>query len=266
MSEELKPCPFCGSSRISFSSHQIGIAVGCDSCGAVSEIKGSKEQCAEAWNRRAQPADAEVVQRYCFDQTGCDVADNEGPWVSYDDHLAALSAVTAERDRLQTALSAPDTITAEPAGDYDNLRKQFLSLRMLANSNAKMVHHWRAQCGRETRETLLANAASVNAERDTNSMLTDALETAERERDQLRAEVEGLRKERDRFRAEVKSLLDAITAMAEERDRIRVEVEALRSVAREFAGFFSSDEPRHWELYALADAAAMAAKESTHEE
>lgn len=48
----------------------------------------------------AQPADAEVVQRYCFDQTGCDVADNEGPWVSYDDHIAALSAVTAERDRL----------------------------------------------------------------------------------------------------------------------------------------------------------------------
>lgn len=104
----------------------------------------------------------------------------------------ALSAVTAERDRLQAALSAPDTITAEPAGDYDNLRKQFLSLRMLANSNAKMVHHWRDQCGRETRETLLANAASVNAERDTNSMLTDALEAAEAERDQLRAEVERL--------------------------------------------------------------------------
>lgn len=114
--------------------------------------------------------------------------------------IAALSAVTAERDRLQAALSAPDTITAEPAGDYDNLRKQFQSLRMLANSNAKMVHYWRAQCDRETRETLLANAASVNAERDTNSMLTDALETAERERDQLRAEVERLRKDAERYR------------------------------------------------------------------
>ena len=113
---------------------------------------------------------------------------------------AALSAVTAERDRLAAALSAPDTIKAEPAGDYDNLRKQFLSLRMLANSNAKMVHHWRAQCDRETREALLANAASVNAERDTNSMLTDALETAERERDQLRAEVDALRKDAERYR------------------------------------------------------------------
>lgn len=108
---------------------------------------------------------------------------------------AAMSAVTAERDRLQAALSAPGTITTEPAGDYDNLRKQFLSLRMRANSNAKMVSHWRDQCGRETRETLLANAASVNAERDTNSMLTDALEAAEAERDQLRAEVEALRNE-----------------------------------------------------------------------
>lgn len=54
MSEELKPCPFCGGKNISYSTHQIGIAVGCDSCGAVCEIKGSKDQCAEAWNTRAQ--------------------------------------------------------------------------------------------------------------------------------------------------------------------------------------------------------------------
>lgn len=54
MDEELKPCPFCGGKNISYSTHQIGIAVGCDSCGAVCEIKGSKDQCAAAWNARAQ--------------------------------------------------------------------------------------------------------------------------------------------------------------------------------------------------------------------
>jgi plasmid stabilization system protein ParE len=42
-------------------------------------------------------------------------------------------------------------------------------------------------------QTILATAANVNAERDTNAILTDALEQAEAERDQLRAEVESLR-------------------------------------------------------------------------
>jgi len=178
------------------------------------------------WNRRAQPAEAEGADRQRMIESMCltwrhdfgldkpadcqlssGMTDTERHQLRgqigklFDHHFApTLSAVTAERDRLAAALSAPDTIKAEPAGDYDNLRKQFLSLRMLANSNAKMVHHWRAQCDRETREALLANAASVNAERDTNSMLTDALETAERERDQLRAEVDALRKDAERYR------------------------------------------------------------------
>lgn len=51
-------------------------------------------------------------------------------------------------------------------------------------------------------------------------------------------------------------------ALVAERDQLRAEVEALREVAREFAGFFSSDEARHWELHAMADGdAAMVAKE-----
>lgn len=111
-----------------------------------------------------------------------------------------ILALIAENERFESALSAPETITAEPADDYEALRKQFMSLRMLANSNAKMVQHWRDQCGRETRETLLANADNVNAERATNAMLTDALEAAEDERDQLRAEVEALRKDAERYR------------------------------------------------------------------
>ena len=51
----------------------------------------------------------------------------------------------AENDRLKASLSAPESVTAEPAADYDALRKQFLALRTLANSNARMVSHWRNQ-------------------------------------------------------------------------------------------------------------------------
>jgi len=147
-----------------------------------------------------------------------------------------IALLKAERDRLQAALSAPDTITAEPAGDYDNLRKQFQSLRMLANSNAKMVHHWRAQCGRETRETLLANAASVNAERDTNSMLTDALETAERERDQLRAEVAQLRQHKNDYMDAAECTRRALVA----------EAEALRKDAERWRYVSLQGDDTHW--------------------
>lgn len=159
---------------------------------------------------------------YSFEPTGCDLVDavleqvaragkafhSTDDWnekdhdgrspvekmqAAADASASAILALIAENERLEQALSAPETITAEPAADYEALRKQFMSLRMLANSNARMVQHWRDQCGRETRETLLANAANVNAERDTNAMLIDALEAAEAERDQLRAEVATLR-------------------------------------------------------------------------
>lgn len=100
----------------------------------------------------------------------------------------------AEIERLKASLSAPESVTADPAADYDALRKQFLALRTLANSNARMVSHWRNQCGIETRESLLTNADNVSAERDTNQLLTDALLAAEEERDQLKAENERLRK------------------------------------------------------------------------
>lgn len=104
----------------------------------------------------------------------------------------ALKKDRAEIDRLKASLSAPESVTADPAADYDALRKQFLALRTLANSNARMVSHWRNQCGTEAREAMLTNAANVSAERDTNQMLSDALLAAEDERDQLKAEVEQL--------------------------------------------------------------------------
>jgi flagellar biosynthesis regulator FlaF len=106
-----------------------------------------------------------------------------------------MENVAQQRDQLKASLSAPESVTAEPAADYDALRKQFLSLRTLANSNARMVSHWRNQCGAETREALLTNAANVSAERDTNQVLSDSLLAAEDERDQLQAEVDRLTQE-----------------------------------------------------------------------
>lgn len=100
---------------------------------------------------------------------------------------AALSLLN-ECESLHSALGSPDEITAEPAGDYDALRKQFISLLMLANSKAKQAQYWRSQSDHAMHQTLVQTAANVNAERDTNAMLTDALMKAEAERDAALAE------------------------------------------------------------------------------
>lgn len=131
----------------------------------------------------------------CFDvKTG----ESHGLNVEDDRFIAAATPVSVkylldECESLHSALGSPDEITAEPAGDYDALRKQFISLLMLANSKAKQAQHWRSQSGHAMHQTLVQTAANVNAERDTNAMLTDALMRAEAERDAALAELARLR-------------------------------------------------------------------------
>jgi hypothetical protein len=42
-----------------------------------------------------------------------------------------------------------------------------------------------------------------------------------------------------------------------QRDTLAAENKLLRKAVREFAGFLSSDDPKHWELHALADGSAL---------
>jgi len=106
--------------------------------------------------------------------------------------LSDAQELAAENERLLAALCAPDQITAEPAGEYDPLRKQFMSLRMLANSSARMCSYLRQERQLETREALLTNADQLAAERDTNARLTNALEETEAQRDQLAERIKQL--------------------------------------------------------------------------
>lgn len=111
--QELRPCPFCGGEC-----DATGWLRGpeCEGCGATAAS-------VEAWNRRAQPAEAEGVEVVGYAVTWIRVgetpeetvfmstADFEAtggprfysyrePLVLQSAHLAALSAVTAERDRV----------------------------------------------------------------------------------------------------------------------------------------------------------------------
>ena len=50
----LKPCPFCGSTRIRFAYHSKHWVV-CEKCGGSSGMYPSDEEAALMWNRRARP-------------------------------------------------------------------------------------------------------------------------------------------------------------------------------------------------------------------
>jgi Lar family restriction alleviation protein len=54
MSDELKPCPFCGEIEINTSSNGMDseFAV-CENCGAEGPSKGTRFDAIGAWNRRA---------------------------------------------------------------------------------------------------------------------------------------------------------------------------------------------------------------------
>lgn len=81
MSEELKPCPFCGGeahlkSFAGFYGHTY--SVGCPDSGCMGfeilAVYKTKEDAAAAWNRRVEPADGfdlDKLRRVCFECMGC---------------------------------------------------------------------------------------------------------------------------------------------------------------------------------------------------
>lgn len=91
--------------------------------------------------------------------------------------------------QLKAELNRPDEIVAEPAADYDALRKQFNALRTAYNSKAKQCEHWRRQSDDAVRADMVKHRTEADAERDTNAQLTEALLAAEAERDALKEQV-----------------------------------------------------------------------------
>lgn len=55
MSENLKPCPFCGSNEIFIDQPDANcFYVGCANCGVNGTTANTKERAVEAWNRRTE--------------------------------------------------------------------------------------------------------------------------------------------------------------------------------------------------------------------
>lgn len=64
---ELKPCPFCGSTKISTGVSFFGglRSFSCKACKcSIQFIWEDKEKCIEAWNRRADNGQSSISNRY----------------------------------------------------------------------------------------------------------------------------------------------------------------------------------------------------------
>lgn len=138
---ELKPCPFFGEAA-RYDWINVGCAAKCYDCG-VSVMLGTvgvgwyatEAEAAEDWNRRAQPAEAEGVEVVAFQVrrtargTTSNLYTEKLPFVPGEgvtqyseptalirlsDHLAALSAVTAERDRVLAEREGKVLVPTEP--------------------------------------------------------------------------------------------------------------------------------------------------------
>ena len=122
-----------------------------------------------------------------------------------DAQVVILSEAQAELERLRAqvaeltkSINLPDEITAKPSDSYDGLLKQFSALKNLANGKCRMASHWMRQVENMNMQIALSNSEMVNAERETNAALTDALLDAEKanaelvqERDRLRQKILG---------------------------------------------------------------------------
>lgn len=127
MSNELKPCPFCGGEVLFHRDEECDGChyIECSGCRALFDfataadpenesetVDALREAIAPAWNRRAQPAEAEGVEVVAWrhSTTGAATTDRVKvagwfrecvePLMTVDQHERILSAVTAERDRL----------------------------------------------------------------------------------------------------------------------------------------------------------------------
>ena len=153
----------------------------------------------------------------------------------YDAMAGKLDRVSRELSCLQSVIAEPDELNAEPASDYETLRRQYLSLRLLTNSALARNRYLCRRDDRDMRAALSVNAANVSAERDTNAMLTDLLEKAEVERDKLRAELA----------AEIQKRWDGNEQSSrehrEEIDQLRAELAALKAQQE-------GREPVAWEV------------------
>lgn len=100
---DLKPCPFCGSTRIFVEPDEYGsggqwispIHVGCSDCKAE-QTGETKTEAFERWNRRAPDTRLTAQLRECADTLGADQIDEQRAMRAYADSVKLLDELKKE--------------------------------------------------------------------------------------------------------------------------------------------------------------------------
>ena len=101
MSDELKPCPFCGGEASSeFFTQQSGWSIFCDGCHASAATLPAKSEAIAAWNTRPPSADYErgledVLRELAL--TRIANSENEAPTAWFHGFDYAVSCIEATR-------------------------------------------------------------------------------------------------------------------------------------------------------------------------
>jgi len=136
---------------------------------------------------------------------------------------AAVLALIAENERLSAIFARPQNMNAKPADDYETLKKQFGALKTYAACQEKMRDHYRASAEKLSKLDRSQSAEEIGAERSVNEQLTNDLLKTEDERDQLRAEVAGLRtgyEAYERVNAELKAEVEGLRKLGPSKEII----------------------------------------------
>ncbi len=67
MSQDLKPCPFCGSSDVDM----FQVSIMCTPCAAEGPTANTTKEAIAAWNRRTPPAAQEAVHKHLSAAVRC---------------------------------------------------------------------------------------------------------------------------------------------------------------------------------------------------
>ncbi|MFL1527861.1 hypothetical protein [Pseudomonas sp. O230] len=155
----------------------------------------------------------------------------EEPWASFsykrDSWLAVaavnalpqLMALIAEIEEYKAVAEQPASLNAVPATEYAVLKRQFFALRNYALCKDKLSGYYSRELEKMRGVDRSQSAVEIDAERDINEQLTNDLLSVETERDDLKAEIAGLKTGYEAYEAQNAALRSEVEALRKNSNR-----------------------------------------------
>ncbi|SDT52330.1 ead/Ea22-like family protein [Pseudomonas prosekii] len=134
---------------------------------------------------------------------------------------AAVLALIAESEEYKAVAEQPASLNAVPATEYAVLKRQFFALRNYALCKDKLSGYYSRELEKMRGVDRSQSAVEIDAERDINEQLTNDLLSVETERDDLKAEIAGLKTGYEAYEAQNAVLRGEVEALRKDAERYR---------------------------------------------